>query len=199
MIRTVLFDLDGVIRHFDPDHVATIEQVHGLDAGSIEAFAFSAPIIDDVTTGRIRRAEWIATIGDHIGNAAAAAAWGRQPFHADPGVLDLLDELRSAGHGVAVLTNGTDTVPDEVASFGLLDHVDAVFNSADIGYVKPDVRAFQHVLDALGVDGPEVFFTDDSERKLSGAADLGMVTHHFTGVAGLREALSAQGVRSPRR
>ncbi|MEN0103130.1 MAG: HAD family phosphatase [Curtobacterium sp.] len=199
VIRTVLFDLDGVIRHFDPDHVATIERRHGLDAGSIEAFAFSPPLIDDVTTGRIRRADWIAAIGDHIDDAAAADAWGRQPFRADPDVLDLLDELRSAGHGVAVLTNGTDTVPDEVASFGLLDHVDAVFNSADIGFVKPDVRAFRHVLDAVGLDGSEVFFTDDSERKLTGAAELGMVTHHFTGVDGLRTALSAQGVLSPRR
>lgn len=199
MIRTVLFDLDGVIRHFDPDHVADIEHRHGLEAGSIEAFAFSAPVIDDVTTRRIRRAEWIAAIADHIDNEAAAAAWGRQPFHADPEVLELLDELRSAGYGVAVLTNGTDTVPDEVVSFGLVDHVDAVFNSADIGFVKPDVRAFQHVLDALGLDGSEVFFTDDSERKLTGAAELGMVTHHFTGVDGLRLALSEQGVPSPTR
>ncbi|MFJ3382045.1 HAD-IA family hydrolase [Curtobacterium sp. NPDC090217] len=98
-----------------------------------------------------------------------------------------------------MLTNGTDAVPDEVASFGLLDHVDAVFNSADIGFVKPDVRAFRHVLDALDLDGSEVFFTDDSERKLTGAAELGMATHHFTGVDGLRTALSAQGVLSPRR
>ncbi len=199
MIRTVLFDLDGVIRHFDPDHVAAIERRHGLDTGSIEAFAFSTPVIEDVTTGRIRRADWIAAIADHMDNEAAAAAWGGQPFHPDPEVIELLDELRSAGHGVTVLTNGTDTVPDEVATFGLLDHVDAVFNSADIGFVKPDVRAFQHVLDAIGLDGPEVFFTDDSEHKLSGAAELGMVTHHFTGLDGLRTALSAQGVLSPTR
>ncbi|MBK0296566.1 hypothetical protein IAE22_31640, partial [Bacillus sp. S34] len=37
----------------------------------------------------------------------------------------------------------------EVASFGLPDRVDAVFSSHEIGFTKPDVRAFRHVLDAL--------------------------------------------------
>lgn len=32
MIRAVLFDLDGVVRHFDPAHVASIERRHALAA-----------------------------------------------------------------------------------------------------------------------------------------------------------------------
>jgi len=195
-IRAVVFDLDGVIRHFDPEHVARIERDHALPAGSIESFAFASPVIDDVTTGRISRADWVRAIGEHVGSPSAAEAWGRQPFTPDPDVLALLDDLRAAGHTTAVLTNGTDGVPAEVASFGLPERVDAVFSSHEIGVTKPDVRAFQHVLDALGVDGPETFFTDDSERKLAGAVTLGMTVHHYTGVDGLRSALAARGVLS---
>ncbi|MBK0296895.1 HAD family hydrolase, partial [Bacillus sp. S34] len=40
VIRAVLFDLDGVIRHFHPEHVAAIEREHALTLGAIEAFAF---------------------------------------------------------------------------------------------------------------------------------------------------------------
>ncbi|TDN43681.1 putative hydrolase of the HAD superfamily [Curtobacterium flaccumfaciens] len=195
-IRAVVFDLDGVIRHFDPAHVAAIERDHALPPGSIESFAFTPPVIDDVTTGRITRADWVRAIGDHIGSRGAAEAWGRQPFAPDPDVLALIDELHAAGYTTAVLTNGTDGVPAEIATFGLPERVDAVFSSHEIGVTKPDVRAFQHVLDALGVDGAEAFFTDDSAAKLTGAVALGMTVHHYTGVEGLRSALVARGVLS---
>lgn len=194
-IRAVLFDLDGVIRRFHPEHVARIEREHALAPGSIESFAFSTPVIDDVTTGRITRAEWVRAIGEHLAAPAAAEAWGRQPFTPDDAVLELVDELRAAGYTTAVLTNGTDGVPGEVASFGLPDRVDAVFSSHEIGFTKPDVRAFRHVLDALGLEGPEVFFTDDSAAKLAGAVELGMTVHHYTSVAALRTALGTAGVR----
>ena len=55
-----------------------------------------------------------------------------------------------------------------------------------IGHAKPDVRAFRHVLDALGLPGEEVAFADDSPSKLVGAAALGMPTLAFTDAAALR-------------
>lgn len=188
-IRAVLFDLDGVVRHFDPENVARIERQHGLAAGAIEAVAFAPHLLEQVTTGSISRREWVRLIGIEIGNAVAAEDWGRQPFQVDQQVLDLVDELRAHGIRTAILTNGTDTIPAELASLDLTDRFDAVFNSAEIGWTKPDVRAFQHVLDRMQLAPAEVFFTDDSASKLVGATTLGMPTHHFTGVDGLRAAL----------
>ncbi|GAB3388519.1 hypothetical protein GCM10027568_09610 [Humibacter soli] len=69
-----------------------------------------------------------------------------------------------------------------------------MFNSAIIGFAKPDRRAFEHVIDMLGVPAGTVFFTDDSIGKLGGAAELGMTTHHYRGVAGLRDALHESNV-----
>ncbi|MFJ4015199.1 HAD family hydrolase [Microbacterium sp. NPDC090014] len=192
-IRAVLFDLDGVVRHFDPENVASIERAHELDPGSIEAIAFAPHHLEQVTTGRISRREWVERIGEELGNAEAADGWGSQPFRVDEEVLDLVDELRANGIRTAILTNGTDTIPDEVASINLGSHFESVFNSAEIGWTKPDARAFQHVLDELQLAPQEVFFTDDSASKLVGAEELGMLTHHFTGVAGLRESLRALG------
>lgn len=194
MIRVVLFDLDGVIRHFDPEVLRDIENRHGLAAGAISNTAFAAPLIDEVVTGRITRADWIARVGELIANPAAARAWGGQPWRVDPAVLRLSDELRRIGLRTAILTNGTDTIPDELADSGIAEHFDAVFNSAVIGFAKPDVRAFRHVLDALEVTGPEVFFTDDSPRKLVGADRTAMHTHRFRSVSELRRELAAIGV-----
>ena len=194
MIRVVLFDLDGVIRHFDPSYVAAIEQRHGLAEGTLDGIAYARPIIEDVTTGRIARSDWVRRVGELAGNAAAAAEWGVQPAVVDATLLQLSDELRAAGLTTAVLTNGTDTIPAEIDALGIRDRFDAIFNSADIGFAKPDVRAFNHVLRALDVVAEDVFFTDDSESKLAGADSLSMRTHLFDGVEGLRNQLIEEGI-----
>ncbi|MGW9158170.1 MULTISPECIES: HAD family hydrolase [unclassified Microbacterium] len=194
MIRVVVFDLDGVIRHFDPAYVAEIERRHDLESGTIAGTAFSAPLIDEVTTGRITRTEWVHRIGERIGNTTAATEWGVHPAVVDGDVLALSDEVRAAGLRTAVLTNGTDTIPNELAAHGITDRFDAVFNSAEIGFAKPDARAFQHVLDALEVEASEVLFTDDSPSKLAGAESLSIHTHLFAGADDLRARLIAVGV-----
>ncbi|MGO2123742.1 HAD-IA family hydrolase [Glutamicibacter arilaitensis] len=194
MIRAVVFDLDGVIRHFPFGHSDEIEHCHHLENGILDATAFSQPLLTEVTTGLISREQWICRIGQIVGSCDAANEWGEQIPQLDQSILQLMDILRNRGITVAILTNGTDTIPDELIAQGIRKHIDRVFNSAFIGYIKPDQRIFRHVLDALDIKGPEVFFTDDSRSKLCGAAELGFVTHHFQGVAPLREALTNAGV-----
>jgi len=190
VIRAVLFDLDGVIRHFDPELVAAVERHHGLAPGALQEAAFAEPTLTEVITGRITREAWITGIGDAIGVPEAALEWGAQPPQVDPEMLGLADDLRARGLTVAVLTNGTDTIPLEVEQQGIAGRVDHVFNSAAIGHAKPDARAFRHVLDALDLPGPAVFFTDDSPAKLAGAVEVGMPSHTFVGVTALRRELA---------
>ena len=194
MIKVVLFDLDGVVRHFDERAVADIEEAHSLASGSIAAFAFSEPHLTEVTTGRITRAEWVRRIGDHVGNHVAARAWGTAPSRIDDDVVRLAAELRSRGVMTAILTNGTDTIRAELRALDLPPSFGAVFNSAEIGHAKPDPAAFHRVLEALEVGAHEVFFIDDTPRNVTAAADLGIVTHHYTDVPRLRGALVDAGI-----
>ena len=194
MIRAVLFDLDGVVRHFD--HDPDLENRYGLDRGAIAKIAFASPLIDEVTTGRITRAEWIARIGART-CTTAAEEWGRTPFRVDTEMIQLANELRTAGIVCAILTNGTDTIDAEAAQSGLTAHFDPIFNSAEIGHAKPDRRAFLHVMEALHLSAEQIFFTDDSPAKLIGAANLGIRTHAFTDVHTLRIALQTAGLPIP--
>ena len=45
MIQAVLFDLDGVIRHFDAEFVADVERRHALEQGAIMAAMFAEPVM----------------------------------------------------------------------------------------------------------------------------------------------------------
>lgn len=196
MINAVLFDLDGVVRHFDPDHVADIEARHAVSPGLIQSSAFSATLLSQVTTGQISRWHWIRIVGRRIGNLPAAQEWGCQIPRIDVELLTLVDRLRARGYVVAVLTNGTDTTPKELRVQQLDMRFDAIFNSAAIGFIKPDVRAFTHVLEALSLGGGDIFFTDDSRTNVAGAKELGMPSHLYRGVRELRQALHAAGVKA---
>lgn len=194
MIRAAVLDLDGVVRHFSAEQVADVERRHDVQLGSMLAAAFSQPLLDRVIPGRITRAEWVHQVGERIGAPGAATEWASQLPVVDHDVLHLVDEIRKAGIVTAVLTNGTDTIPAELRESGIDEHFDRIYNSAQIGFAKPDVRAFQHVLDDLGVRGADVFFADDSVPKLIGASALSMTTHHYGDLRGLRAELRGAGV-----
>lgn len=193
-ITTVLLDLDGVIRHFETDHRATIEAAAGLAPGTLWAAAFDDELVEQLVTGRLTRADWTTAVGEAVGEPQAAAEWLAEKGTIDLAMIELIDQLRASNITVAVLTNGTDTIPAELDELGVTPHLDAIFNTAEIGYAKPDRRAFEHACRSLGVDGTEVFFTDDSERKLSGAIELGMTVEHFVGVDAFRSQLTTLGL-----
>jgi putative hydrolase of the HAD superfamily len=81
-------------------------------------------------------------------------------------------------------------------ALGIESRFDAIFNSAELGVAKPDRRAFEMVCSRLGVEPAEVLFTDDSERKLEGAIEIGMTARHFTGVHPFADHLREVGLRA---
>lgn len=193
-MTTVLLDLDGVVRHFDPAHVADVERRHGLEGGTLTAAAFESALLDHVITGRIGRSEWVAEVGRRVANNAAAEEWMADRGEVDSTMMLEVDRLRAGGYVVAVLTNGTDTIADEMHALGLDTRFDAIFNSADLGVAKPDRRAFELVAADLQVHPSQVFFTDDTESKLVGAIEIGMTVRHFVGVGQFRRHLVDVGI-----
>lgn len=193
---TVLLDLDGVIRHFDPAHAQSVEDRYGLSPGILHGTAFESALLEQVVTGRIRRADWVKAVGDQVGHPVAATE-----CFADLGVVDYamlaeVDALRDQGVVVAVLTNGTDTIPAEMEALGLDIRFEAIFNSAELGVAKPDLRVFEEVCSRMRVAPSEVFFTDDSASKLSGAVEIGMTARLFEGVELFRRHLAEAGLRA---
>jgi streptomycin 6-kinase len=182
-IGTVLLDLDGVIRHFDPDHVRHVERRHGLPPDSLTDAAFEPSLLHLVTTGRIPRSEWTNRIGQATGSTDAASEWLAATGTIDAAVMADIARMRHAGLTVAVLTNGTDTTIAELDELGITESFDAVFNSAVIGFAKPDRRAFEHVCHELHLSPSEVLFVDDSLPNVIAATELGMTAIHHVDAA----------------
>lgn len=196
-IDLLLTDLDGVVRHFDKRIADDLEVEHGLEIGSLRREAFGHPRGHAAITGGLTRSAWADEVGAAVGSPEAAHAWLGTWGAADPAMVLLLAEVRAAGVPVAVLTNGTDTIHDELATVGLTDAFDHVFCTWFIGVAKPDHRVFHHVCDQREVAPNRVLFIDDTPANVLGAAEAGLVAHDFTGVEPLRTTLADLGVSLP--
>ncbi|MDY5584179.1 MAG: HAD-IA family hydrolase [Arcanobacterium sp.] len=62
--------------------------------------------------------------------------------------------------------------------------------SCELLLAKPDTAIYQAVVADLGVDYSEVLFFDDTYENIVSARELGMQTHHFTGISGARDAVN---------
>jgi HAD superfamily hydrolase (TIGR01509 family) len=198
-VTTVLFDLDGVLRHFDPATTGRVEALHGLEPGRLERTAFSPELLRAVTVGELSNEQWVARIGELVGSHVAASAWRNQHATVDADVLAVARELRDAGVHVSLFSNATDGLCEELAGSPLMEVVEWVFNSADLGRAKPDRAAYEAVLQALGADPAAVLFVDDRLVNVEGARSAGMLGHLHQGrgrhaAAALRRALDDAGL-----
>jgi len=185
----VLFDLDGVILHYPPDRLARIAADHGLHPTDLTSAAFAPALLHPLVTGALSHADWVTRVGAAVGAPEAAARWLDGTFDVDPDVLTLMAELRASGVRVGILTNGTDATAGQLAGTGVLEAVDALVCTADIGVAKPDAEAYQAACRALATDPALTFFTDDTPANVRGARRAGLHAEDFVDVDTLRRQL----------
>jgi putative hydrolase of the HAD superfamily len=190
VIKALIVDLDGVLRKWDRHSFPVFESEYGLPPGSMAAVAFHPDRLLPAITGRVGDDEWRAGIRAELAarhgqpGAAAVDAWSLTRGELDREVLELVGRQRPR-RTVAVLTNATSRLAEDLDALGLPARVDAVFSSADLGLAKPDPAAFTQVCTALGVDPRECAFVDDTPANVSAAGDLGMRTHLYRTPAAL--------------
>lgn len=85
-------------------------------------------------------------VAHELKDAGTTRLWSRVL----PGVPAALAALRAAGVKLAVVSNSDGTIEQSLTRIGLRDHLDAVFDSALLGFEKPDARIFAAALTALG-------------------------------------------------
>lgn len=183
----VVFDLDGVVREFEPSSSAAIARDIGLTGPQFLTAAFGGSYLGRVVTGHTTFAEWVENIHDglvSLGVEPAAARDALERWVAYRGTpiqptLDLMAELEASGRHVFVFTNGTDNIPHELRQIGLDHLIDVVLNTSVFGVAKPEPGAYAAAHAAvearLGrtVARADVVFTDDRADNVAGAQEFG--------------------------
>jgi HAD superfamily hydrolase (TIGR01509 family) len=111
-----------------------------------------------------------------------------------PGAKDL---VRAAGAQtrVACLSN-TNSVHSERlwGEFGIYELFEDLYFSHEMGLVKPDRDAFEHVVVDLGCPAERILFLDDNQINVDGARAAGLVAERAVGVDEAYAILHARGL-----
>jgi putative hydrolase of the HAD superfamily len=110
---------------------------------------------------------------DHA--TARRAMLGALEFTPYPDVLPALGELRGLGVTLVVASNWDCSLPDWLRPPGILELVDAVVTSAEVGAAKPNPRIFERALAVAGVEAGEALHAGDKvDNDVEGAAAAGV-------------------------
>ncbi|MDH6135594.1 putative hydrolase of the HAD superfamily [Kitasatospora sp. MAA4] len=192
----VLCDLDGVLRHWPA--MDEVERDHGFAAGAVLGAAFAPHRLQPAITGAVTDDQWraavVADLTASCGSAdragAAVAAWSAMQPRVDQEVVDLLTRARRTTT-LALLSNATTRLEQDLDRQGLAALADVVVNTARAGVAKPDPRIYRIAAERVGVAVERCLFVDDSLDNVLAAREVGMGAVHFRGVEDLRGALSA--------
>lgn len=197
-IKYLLSDLDGVIRHFSSERDTEIEKRCGLSRGSLLGTAFEKNLLTRAITGSISDEAWRSEITNELAKvcspelaAKAVSDWSAFPGRIDHRYLDYL-KTQFPTLPVAILTNGTSRLHRDLESLGIADRFFKIFNSAKIGFCKPDQNVFNHVLEVLKCEPGEVFFIDDSLSHVNAARELGMSVYHYRSFDEFQKAMEVK-------
>ena len=201
-VEALVIDLDGVIRRWDEGSLAESEAQLGLPAGAIGRAAFDPVRFDPAMRGELTFEAWCAALGEAVAAAHGvsgddvAKAFADTRWDVDAAVLDLVDRVRERAP-VALLSNASDRLVEDLRRAGIAERFDTVVSSADIGAVKPDAAAYAAAADRLGVPIDRCLMVDDLADNVEGARAAGMRAVRFTGPGALAQALADAGLLPP--
>lgn len=196
-IDTVLCDLDGVLRVWDPDVTAEVERRYGVADGTLLATALAPELLQPALTGAVSDDEWrrniaVALLPDYGIDVVAdlVADWSESFGAVDADVRALLAEVRAAGVRVAIATNATTRLEADLAALGLGYEVDAVVSSARLGVVKPEPTFYFAAAKMADTEVERCLLVDDTKVNVDIANAVGMHGYHYVDdAAGLRAEL----------
>ena len=178
--REAIADLAGVDRQSEPFWRAYFAHRDGLDQGSAGVAAYWQAIADDVG------ANW-----DDARMHELWAADFRSWLSINPGTIEVLADLKTAGTRLALLSNAGPDFGSYFRHGPLGDFFTACYVSGELGLLKPHREIYQHVLGDLGINAAEAVFIDNREVNVRGAEALGITGHVFTDVTALRAFLTS--------
>jgi putative hydrolase of the HAD superfamily len=78
-----------------------------------------------------------------------------------PGAIELIELLKDRGFILGVISNNDGTTQEKCEEVGIENYFDIIADSTNLGFVKPDSRIFQFVLEELNISSAEAIHIGD--------------------------------------
>ncbi|MBN8866815.1 MAG: HAD family phosphatase [Solirubrobacterales bacterium] len=153
----------------------------------------------ELECGRITEVEFQRQLADGLegllGHRPVIEEFGQMLFEAldpNPGMIDLIREVRRDGIRTALLTNNVKEWEAAWRSMLPVDELfETVIDSAFVGCRKPDPRIYMLTLERVGLEPDQCIFIDDMEININAANELGLRGVHFRETAQARAEVHA--------
>ncbi len=188
MIKTVAFDLGGVIMTIDNDEpVRRFKEIGVSDADRLLDPYVQSGFFGDLEDGSIGEEEFRQRLSEHAGRELTweqcQYAWKGYVTRVPRYTLDALLQIRELGYRTILASNTNGFIqawansPDFSGDGHPLSHyLDRMYRSYEMGEMKPSDLFFRYILREEQTQPDEILFVDDSARNCASASELGFRT-----------------------
>lgn len=188
MIKTIIFDLGGVIITLDPQEAIRRFQEIGLHDAIKQLDSYTQTgIFGDLERGKINeetfRKEISLLAHREVTWEECQYAWLGYAKEVPKRNLTVLRKLRQEGYKLLLLSNTNPFMMSWVNSsdfdgegHSIEDYFDGCYLSYELGVMKPDKMFFQEVLNRENLTPSETLFLDDGPTNIAVASQLGIIT-----------------------
>jgi len=198
-ITHLIFDLGGVIVELRgppilsdwTDTGQTAEQLWEKWLTSVAPRAFESGQMDEQTFAM----HIVEELSLSITSEEFLEYFTHLPIGPYNGSLDMLSSLRSR-YTTALFSNSNAVHWARKTAMQIPPAFDHHFASHLMGKVKPDIEAFEQVVEALAVPASNMLFFDDNEMNVKAAQQVGMNAKRAVGYDQLLIALADHGIHT---
>ncbi|MBA4166985.1 MAG: HAD family phosphatase [Chitinophagaceae bacterium] len=195
-IKTIIFDLGGVLIDWNPDYVyRTIFS----DENKMRKFYEEICTPDwneeqDAGRSLMEATEHLVAKFPHEEKNIRAyyGRWEEMLRGPIEGTVDILKELKDSGkYKLYALTNWShETFPVTLRKFDFLHWFDGRLVSGEEKMRKPFMEIYELLLQKFNIDPHTAIYIDDNERNLTAPESMGIHTIHFESPGQLKEDLA---------
>ena len=200
MTQNLIFDMGGVLIHWDPSRIVERLGIEGEDARLLLREVFREVEWPSLDRGAMSETEAIAAICARLPERLHAAVercvyWWRDPLWPIEGMEELLRELKDLGYPIYLLSNATSALHEYFPRIPGSDCFVGGLVSADHKLLKPQHEIFELLYKTFALDPAECFFIDDYPPNIDGAIVTGMSGAVYDGdLRRLRHDLRRAGI-----
>lgn len=194
-VRSVVFDLFGVLMRFDTEEYYCFHGVSVPDQAILRREVYQSLEFAMGDRGTISEREAAAAICSRVPSRLHTAVRDliyrqNEAILPIPGMEALLKDLKDAGYRLYLLSNTSEAYRRFYRDIPGIELFDDTLFSADVGLVKPDPAIYRLACARFGIVPSESVFIDDTPINVEAAHHIGMKAFVFHGDAGeLREWL----------
>jgi len=198
-IKAVMFDVGGVLIN-DIDSAERTEVAKIFEITEENAGKFINENNEDLSKGIITESDFWKSVSAGLGKPVPAFADSifydvmKNHMKVNQGTKTIAERLSKSGYITGIISNTEVSHVRYMREVNLFNGFKPTILSCEVGFRKPETQIFQIALERLGLEGKEVAYTDDHERKMDGAKDLGISTHVFRSAATLEKWLNGLGL-----